>query len=71
MNHYEQYIVQILDGRYRINALLGVGGMAAVLVAKDLKTNRNVAIKMLKEDLSLIHIFFHLISQRRNGILIL
>ena len=50
MNHYEQYIGQILDGRYRINALLGVGGMAAVLVAKDLKTNRNVAIKMLKED---------------------
>ena len=49
---YEELIGQVLDGRYRIDALLGEGGMAAVMSAYDLKENRNVAVKMLKEEMT-------------------
>lgn len=52
MNHYEQYVGQILDERYRIDAVLGVGGMSAVLVAYDLQTGQDVAVKMLREEIS-------------------
>ncbi len=52
MSHYEQYVGKIFDGRYRIDALLGVGGMAAVMVAYDLEEKRNVAVKMLREEMS-------------------
>ncbi len=52
MNHYEQYIGQVFDGRYRIDALLGVGGMAAVMAAHDIKEGKNVAVKILKEEMS-------------------
>ncbi len=37
-----------LEGRYRIESELGEGGMATVYLAKDLKHNRNVALKVLK-----------------------
>ena len=51
MNDYEKYIGQIFDDRYRIEALLGVGGMAAVLYAYDQKDQKYVAVKLLKEEL--------------------
>lgn len=41
----------ILDNRYKIQALLGHGGMAEVYEASDLITRERVAIKMMKSDL--------------------
>jgi serine/threonine protein kinase len=35
----------ILDGRYRLGSLLGVGGMARVYVASDRVLERRVAVK--------------------------
>ena len=40
-----------LADRYRIERELGAGGMATVYLAHDLKHDRDVAIKVLHEDL--------------------
>lgn len=42
----------ILDGRYRISEALGQGGMAYVYLAEDLKTGQNVALKLMRDELS-------------------
>ncbi|MEG1104039.1 MAG: protein kinase [Oscillospiraceae bacterium] len=39
-----------LDGRYQIEELIGVGGMANVYKAKDLKEDRFVAVKILRDE---------------------
>jgi serine/threonine-protein kinase len=41
-----------LDDRYTIERELGAGGMATVYLAHDLKHDRKVAVKVLREDLS-------------------
>ena len=41
-----------LEGRYAIERELGEGGMATVYLAKDLRHNRNVALKVLKPELA-------------------
>ncbi|HKE92006.1 MAG TPA: protein kinase [Gemmatimonadales bacterium] len=41
-----------LDGRYTIERELGAGGMATVYLARDLKHNRHVALKLLHADLA-------------------
>ena len=43
-----------LQGRYAIQRELGEGGMATVYLAKDLKHNRNVALKVLKPELAAV-----------------
>ena len=43
-----------LEGRYSIERELGEGGMATVYLAKDLKHNRNVALKVLKSELAAV-----------------
>ena len=43
-------IGKILSGRYRIDALIGKGGMAIVYLATDLRTKRQVAVKVLREE---------------------
>ena len=40
----------LVDGRYRINARIGHGGMAEVYEATDIINKRKVAIKMIRED---------------------
>jgi serine/threonine-protein kinase len=40
-----------LAGRYRVERELGAGGMATVFLAHDLRHERDVAIKVLHEDL--------------------
>ncbi len=45
-------IGKILSKRYRIEALIGSGGMAVVYRALDLRTNRTVAVKALRAEYS-------------------
>ncbi len=51
-NNYERYLGQVFDNRYRIDFLIGVGGMAAVFKAVDLLMRRNVAVKILRDDIA-------------------
>ena len=46
-------IGNILLERYRIDLLIGEGGMGKVFRAKDLYVGKDVAVKILKEELSL------------------
>ena len=48
----DKYIGKRLDGRYEIKELIGVGGMAYVYRAVDQNTGHNVAIKIMKRELS-------------------
>jgi serine/threonine protein kinase len=40
----------LLDGRYRLNALLGQGGMGRVYAALDIQLERKVAVKVMHAD---------------------
>ena len=42
-----RWVGQTIDGRYRIDALLGEGGMGAVFVAEHLRLGKPVALKMI------------------------
>ena len=46
----DKYIGRLLDNRYEIQEVLGVGGMAVVYKAYDNYEDRIVAIKILKEE---------------------
>ena len=46
----DKYIGKRLDGRYQIEKVIGVGGMAVVYKARDLTAKCDVAIKILKEE---------------------
>lgn len=50
MYKYENFIGKVLDSRYKILELIGLGGMAFVLKAEDLVMNRIVAIKILNDE---------------------
>ncbi len=43
-----------LEGRYNIDSEIGEGGMATVYLAKDLRHNRDVALKVLKPELAAV-----------------
>ena len=46
----DKFVGKRLDGRYEIQEIIGVGGMAVVYKAYDNVENRTVAIKILKEE---------------------
>ncbi|WP_346014053.1 Stk1 family PASTA domain-containing Ser/Thr kinase [Pseudoflavonifractor capillosus] len=48
----DQYIGKLLDNRYEIMEQIGMGGMARVFRALDHRLNRQVAVKILREDLA-------------------
>jgi serine/threonine protein kinase len=47
MNSLESYVGQTLDEKYRLERLLGQGGMGAVYLATHLGTERYVALKLI------------------------
>lgn len=49
---FENLVGSVLAERYRVNALLGVGGMGAVFDAEHLLMRKRVAIKLLLPDVS-------------------
>ena len=54
-----------LEDRYRIERQLGEGGMATVYLAKDLRHDRRVALKVLKPELAAIVVTNFLDELRR------
>ena len=50
MMHMDRFIGKRLDGRYEIQEIIGIGGMAVVYKAYDNIEDRTVAIKILKEE---------------------
>jgi len=46
----DNYIGMLLDNRYKVEQLIGVGGMAYVFTANDTQENRTVAVKILKDE---------------------
>ena len=46
----DKFIGRKLDGRYEITELIGIGGMAEVYKAVDLKDDKTVAVKILKNE---------------------
>jgi serine/threonine-protein kinase len=47
----DKYVGKRLDGRYELQEIIGVGGMAVVYKAYDTIDDRTVAVKILKEEL--------------------
>lgn len=50
MKGLERYLGEVLDEKYRIEKLLGKGGMGAVFLATHLGTDRPVALKVIAPD---------------------
>jgi hypothetical protein len=46
------HLTSALAGRYRVERELGVGGMATVYLAHDVRHDRRVAIKVLRPELA-------------------
>jgi serine/threonine protein kinase len=47
MSSLDQYVGKVLDEKYRLERLLGKGGMGAVYLATHLGTERYVALKLI------------------------
>ena len=47
-----QWLGRVIDGRYRIDEVLGEGGMGAVFVAYHLKLHKQVALKTIRTEFS-------------------
>ena len=50
--HSDYKVGQVIKGRYQILEALGEGGFATVFKARDKELGRDVAIKILKTNLS-------------------
>jgi len=54
MSTVAERLNRALEGRYQIERELGQGGMATVYLARDLRHNRHVALKVLKPELAAV-----------------
>lgn len=52
MDTNDKYIGKILDDRYEILSVIGEGGMAVVYKALDHRLERNVAVKIMRDDMA-------------------
>ena len=52
MEIYEKYVGLVFDNRYRIEKVIGIGGMAIVFKATDLLMRRTVAVKILRDEVA-------------------
>ncbi|MBQ4096683.1 MAG: protein kinase [Clostridia bacterium] len=52
MDMFEIYVGLVFDNRYRIEQVIGIGGMAVVFKATDLLMRRTVAVKILKDEIA-------------------
>lgn len=52
MNENDKNIGQLLDGRYELLAAIGEGGMAVVYKARDVRLDRLVAVKLMREEMA-------------------
>ena len=52
MDLFERYIGKVIDNRYKVTRIIGSGGMAVVFEAFDLVNNREVALKLLRDDIA-------------------
>ncbi len=52
MENRDKYIGMVLDGRYEIRELIGEGGMSVVYKARDQRLNRDVAVKIMRDEMA-------------------
>ncbi len=52
MDGFEKYVGVVFDSRYKIEKLIGIGGMAVVYKANDLLMHRVVAVKILRDEIA-------------------
>lgn len=52
MDTNDKYIGKVLDERYRIQSVIGEGGMAMVYKATDLRLDRSVAVKIMRDEMA-------------------
>ena len=52
MDQFERYVGAVFDNRYKIEKIIGIGGMAVVYKAHDLLMKRVVAVKMLRDEIA-------------------
>ena len=55
MAHISTPLAEALRDRYQLERVLGRGGMATVYLARDLKHDRHVALKVLDADVAASH----------------
>ena len=54
MNDVREHLTDALSSRYAVDQLIGTGGMATVYLARDLKHDRQVALKVLNPELGAV-----------------
>ncbi len=52
MDNKDKYIGMVFDDRYEIQSLIGEGGMSVVYRARDLRLNRSVAVKIMRDEMA-------------------